>query len=189
MKSLFLRGLATALALLLSATTAAAAGAGGAAARAQGPVQVDDAWVRASVPGQSGTGAFMRLTAREPLTLVAVRTPAASAGEIHEMRLDGDVMRMRAITQMPLPAGQAVDLRPGGHHLMLMNLKAPLTSGARVPLTLVLRDAHGAEVRVDLQVPVSLRAPGTGAAAAASAPAHSHGAHPGMPHGQPQHRH
>ncbi len=175
MKSLFLRGLATALALLLSAAPVAA--------RSQAPVQVDDAWVRASVPGQSGTGAFMRLTARQPLTLVGIRTPAAGVGEIHEMRLDGDVMRMRAITQMPLPPGQAVELRPGGHHLMLMDLKAPLVSGARVPLTLVLRDAHGAEVRMDLQVPVSLRAPGTASAASAPAPS------PGHSHGHSQHRH
>lgn len=180
MKALFLRALAPCLALFLCA----AAGAQTPAA----PLQVDDAWLRASVPGQSGTGAFMRLTAREPLTLIAVRTPAAGVAEIHEMKLEGDVMRMRAIAQLPLPAGQSVELRPGGHHLMLMNLKAPLAAGSRVPLTLVVRDAKGTERQVDLQVPVALRAPGApgasaGASAPASTPMHSHG------HGPSQHRH
>ena len=126
MKALFLRALAPCLAFFLCA----AAGAQTPAA----PLQIDDAWLRASVPGQSGTGAFMRLTAREPLTLVAVRTPAAGVAEIHEMKLEGDVMRMRSIAQLPLPAGQSVELRPGGHHLMLMNLKTPLAAGSRVNL-------------------------------------------------------
>ncbi len=137
------------------------------------PLKVEAAWIRASVPGQSGTGGFMRLTAAEPLTLVGVQTPAAGVAELHEMKMEGDVMRMRAVPAIALAAGKPFDLRPGGHHLMLMNLKAPLKDGSQVPVTLVLRDAKGAERRVPVQVPVALRAPG--AAAASSAGPHDHG--------------
>ncbi len=140
---------------------------------AGGPLKVEAAWIRASVPGQAGTGAFMRLTASEPMTLVGLATPVAGVAEVHEMKLEGDVMRMRAIPSLTLPAGQAVDLKPGGYHLMLMDLKSPLKADTRVPLTLVLRDAKGAERRVDVQVPVATRAPG----AAGPASAASHGAH------------
>lgn len=124
------------------------------------PLKAEAAWIRATVPGQAGTGAFMRLTASEPMQLVGVSTPVAGVAEVHEMKLEGDVMRMRAITSLALPAGQAVDLKPGGYHLMLMDLKAPLKADTRVTLTLVLRDARGAERRVALQVPVANRAPG-----------------------------
>ncbi len=152
--------LATALVLTLFAGTAA---------RAQSTaLQVEGAWIRASVPGQSGTGGFMRLTASEPLTLVGLQTPAAGVAELHEMKMDGDVMRMRAVREIVLAPGKPFELRPGGHHLMLMDLKAPLKDGATLPLTLVLRDARGAERRVPLQVPVALRAPG--AATPASSP-------------------
>ncbi len=146
------------------------------------PVKVEAAWVRASVPGQAGTGAFMRLTASEPLTLVGVATPMAGVAEVHEMKLEGDVMRMRAIPSLALPAGKAVDLRPGGHHLMLMDLKAPLKPDTRVPLTLVLRDATGAERRVELQVAVTTRPPAGAHAGAASDAGHGHGH--GHNHGQ-----
>lgn len=150
----------------------------GAAALAQSAaLQVEGAWVRASVPGQSGTGGFMRLTASEPLTLVGLQTPAAGVAELHEMKMDGDVMRMRAVREIVLVPGKPFDLRPGGHHLMLMNLKAPLKEGATVPVTLVLRDARGAERRWPLQVPVALRAPGAAAPSSGTSPAaaHQHG--------------
>jgi copper(I)-binding protein len=137
------------------------------------PLKVEAAWIRASVPGQSGTGAFMRLTAQEPMSLVGLASPVAGVAEVHEMKLEGDVMRMRAISSLTLPAGQAVELKPGGYHLMLMDLKSPLKADTRVPLTLLLRDAKGAERRVELQVPVATRAPGK----AGDAGHGTHGAH------------
>lgn len=141
------------------------------AAQAQtAAVQVDKAWARASVQGQSGTGAFMTLTAREPLSLVGVATPVAGVAELHEMKMEGDIMRMRAIPALELPAGKPVELRPGGHHLMLMDLKAPLKVDTRVPVTLRFRDAKGATQTLEVSVPVSARAP---AGAAAPAP-HGH---------------
>lgn len=123
------------------------------------PVRVEGAWARASVQGQMGTGAFMTLTASQPLKLVGASSPVAGVTEVHEMKLEGDVMKMRPIASLDLPAGQPVVLRPGGHHLMLMDLKAPLAVGTSVPVTLRLRDAAGATRELLVQLPVSARAP------------------------------
>lgn len=130
-----------------------------ACALAQSPLLVEGAWVRAGA-SQTGTAAYMRLTAREPLTLVGVATPAAGVAEVHEMKLEGDIMRMRALTHLDLPAGRAIELRPGGLHLMLMDLKAPPRAGTRMPLTLLVRDAKGAQRRIALELPVTATAPG-----------------------------
>lgn len=143
-------------AIALAAILLAAAGA---QAQAPAPVKVEAAWARASVQGQMGTGAFMNLTASQTLSLVGVSTPAAGLAEVHEMKMEGDVMRMRPIGQLALPAGKTVELKPGGYHLMLMDLKAPLMPGSSVPVTLRLRDAKGVESRLDLQLPVATRAP------------------------------
>lgn len=134
------------------------------AAIAQPRLQVEGAWIRSSA-SPTGTAAYMRLVAGEPLTLVGASTPVAGIAEVHEMKLDGDVMRMRAVDLLQLPVGQPVELKPGGLHLMLMDLKAPVQGDVRVPLTLLLRDAKGVERRLQLQVPVSARAPGSTPAA------------------------
>ena len=134
-------------------------------------VTAEAAWARASVPGQQGTGAFVRLTAKEPLRLVGVESPVAAVGEVHEMKMEGDVMRMRAIDSLELPQGVPVELKPGGYHLMLQQLKAPLTADTEVPITLVFTDAKGATSRLHLQVPVHKSAPkGT-----MPMPGHGHG--------------
>ena len=132
-------------------------------------VQVDGAWARASVQGQKGTGAFMRLTAPQGARLVGVESPAAGIAEVHEMKMDGDIMRMRAVPALDLPAGKMVELKPGGYHLMLQDLKAPLMKDSVVPITLVFQDAQGAETRLSLSVPV-----GTGAPGGAKAHGHKH---------------
>ncbi len=147
----FPRRMALASALLLPITSFAQGAA---------PVVVQDAWARVSVVGQQAGGVFMRLQATEPLRLVGGSTPAAGQVEIHEMKLEGDVMRMRQLRELALPTGKAVELRPGGLHMMLQDLKAPLLAGSQVPLTLVFRDARGAERKLEVQVPVALRAPG-----------------------------
>ena len=138
-----------------------------ATAQAQ-PLKVEGAWVRSAVPGQQGTGAFMKLTATEPMQLVGFSTPAAGVAQVHEMKMEGDVMRMRAVAKLDLPAGRTVELKPGGYHLMLMDLKQPLVQGSTVPISLVLRDAKG-ESKLDLNVPVLAAAP-----AGAAKPADSH---------------
>ena len=123
-------------------------------------VEVKDAWVRAAVPGQSGTGAFMNITAKDGAKLVGVSSPVAGVAEVHEMKMDNDVMRMRAIPALDLPAGKTVALKPGGYHVMLMELKQALPQGSTVPLTLILRDAKGQESKVELKLPVAASAPG-----------------------------
>ncbi len=133
-----------------------------AAAQAQN-VEVKGAWVRTSVQGQMATGAFMTLTAKASLRLVGVSTPVAGMAEIHEMKMDGDVMKMRALKEgegLELPAGKAVELKPGGFHVMLMDLKAALPKGSTVPMTLVFRDAKGVQSKLELKLPVAVSAEG-----------------------------
>lgn len=135
----------------------------GAAIHAQ-TVEVRDAWVRTAVPGQQGTGAFMKITSKTDTRLVGVSTPVAGVAEVHEMKMDNDVMRMRAVPSLDLRAGQALELKPGGYHLMLMQLKQALPPGSSVPVTLHFRDAKGAESKLDLTLAVSRTAPPADAA-------------------------
>lgn len=123
-------------------------------------VKVKNAWARATVQGQKATGAFMQITAPAASTLVSVSTPVAGVAEIHEMKMDGDVMRMRPLPKgLELPAGKAVQLKPGGYHLMLMDLKLPLQKDTTIPITLTLRDSKGVQSTQDLRVPVLSAAP------------------------------
>lgn len=139
----------------------------GATAWAQ--VKVDNAWARATVQGQKATGAFMKLTAAQATQLVGVSTPVAGVAEIHEMKMDGGVMKMRAMPVLELPANQAVELKPGSYHLMLMDLKAPLAKDASVALTLTFKDARGVQSQQLVTVPVTTGMP--------QAAMHEHGAH------------
>ena len=104
-------------------------------------ITVKDPWVRATVPQQKATGAFMQITAPKAARLVEASSPVAGVTEIHEMTMDNDIMRMRAVPGIDLPAGKAVELKPGGYHVMLMDLKAPITEGQDVPVTLVIEGA------------------------------------------------
>lgn len=106
-------------------------------------------------PGQDMTAGYMALTASgAPRKLVGVSTSAAGSAELHEMKMDGDVMRMRAVDAIELPAGQTVELKPGGLHLMLMDLKTPLARNTSMPLTLTFEDAQGNRTHEEMKVPV-----------------------------------
>ena len=115
----------TAARLALCATTAFA-----------GDIEIKAPWVRGTVAGQTATGAFMEVTSKAGATLVGAASPVAGLTEIHEMKMDGGVMKMRAIARLDLPAGKPVVLGPGGYHVMLMNLKQTIKTGESVPLTL-----------------------------------------------------
>ena len=108
------------------------------AAPAAAQVTVSDAWVRATVPQQKATGAFMTLKSASDARLVGARSPVAGVVEIHEMVMDKDVMKMRAIKGLDLPAGKPVELTPGGYHVMLMGLKQQAKEGDKIPLTLIV---------------------------------------------------
>ena len=118
----------------------------------------------------------MRLTAKEGARLVGVSSPVAGVAEVHEMKMDGDVMKMRAVPMLELPAGKSVQFKPGGYHVMLMDLKQPLPNGSTVPLTLVFKDEKGVESRMDLKLPVASVAPAA-ASVAGKAAGMEHGAH------------
>lgn len=133
------------------------------------PVKVEQAWVRATVAQQQATGAFMRLTAASASRLVEVRSPVAEVAEIHEMAMDGTLMKMRAVAALDLPAGQAVELKAGGYHLMLMALKKPIKAGDKVPLTLVFEGRD--KKRQSIEITAEARALG------AAAPAHEQHKH------------
>ncbi len=137
-------------------------------AQAQAQVEVSQAWVRATVAQQKATGAFLQLKSKSDARLVEVRSQVAGISEMHEMAMDGSVMKMRAIARLELPAGQIVELKPGGLHLMLMDLKAPIKAGDKVPLTLVFEDKSGKKLP-DVEVQAEARPMG-----AAAPGAHQH---------------
>lgn len=117
-------------------------------------VAVDHAWVRSTVAAQSAAGAYMDITSREAAHLIGVSTPVATTVEIHEMRMQGDIMRMRALDRLELPAGKTVRLEPGAYHLMLLGLKRPLQSGVEVPLTLEIEGGDGKRRKVEIRAEV-----------------------------------
>jgi len=121
---------------------------------AQAQTTVKDPWVRGTVPGQKATGMFGQVTSASGGKLVSATSPVAGVVEIHEMVMDGNVMKMRAISGLDLPAGKAVDLKPGGYHVMLMDLKQELKAGESVPVTLVIEGAGGKRESVELKAPV-----------------------------------
>ncbi len=139
---------------------------------AQSSVRIDDVWVRGTVAQQKATGAFMRLTAQRDTRLVAASSPAAGLVEIHEMSMDQGVMKMRAIAGLDLPAGKTVELKPGGYHVMLMDLKAPVAADQPVPLTLVFESRSGQREQVEIKAPA--RALNAAAMPGAMGHAHQH---------------
>lgn len=124
------------------------------AVQAAQAVRIDDAWVRATVPGQRATGAFMRLSAQGPLRLVAAASAAAGRVELHEMRMEGDVMRMRPVAGIPLEPGKALLLAPGGYHIMLLDLVRQARAGERIPLSLRFERPDGTSFGIDVEAAV-----------------------------------
>lgn len=115
-------------------------------------VTVTDPWVRATVPAQKATGAFMQLTSKIDTRLIAASSPVARA-EIHEMAMKDNVMRMRQIAALDLLAGKTVALKPGSYHVMFFDLKNPIKEGDVVPLTLVFEDKDKKRETLELKVP------------------------------------
>ena len=131
------------------------------AAHAQRSADIDvkSAWARPTVAGQMGTGAFMHLTSREGARLLGASSEVAGVVEIHEMAMEGNVMRMRPIRSLDLPPGSTVELKPGGHHMMLMDLKRPLATGEKIKVELRLETRDKKLVTQPVEVEVRPRAP------------------------------
>jgi copper(I)-binding protein len=135
-------------AFLLAATLLASA--------AHAQVTVDKPWVRTTVAQQTVTGAFMTITSAQGGKLVSASSPIAASVEVHEMKMVGDVMKMRPVDALPLPAGKPVELKAGAYHMMLMGLKAPVKFGEVVPITLVVEDAAGKRQTVEVKATAKL---------------------------------
>jgi copper(I)-binding protein len=130
---------------MIAATACLAAQAGMAA-----NISVSGAWARATMPGQPVSGAYMQIQSDADARLVGASSLAVPRVEIHEMKMDGDVMRMREVKAIELPKGKAVSLRPGGYHIMLMNLPKPIAAGDIIPLTLVV-ESDGKQQTVEVK--------------------------------------
>jgi copper(I)-binding protein/uncharacterized protein YcnI len=125
------------------------------------PVDVRDAWARPTVTGQRSTGVYAKFTSGAGTRLLGGSSPLAEAVEVHEMAMEGDVMRMRALDRgLELQPGQPVELRPGGYHLMVTGLKQALPAGSTLPVKLRFVDRDGREGALELQVPVAAGEPG-----------------------------
>ena len=131
---------------------------------------VKDAWVRSTVAQQMATGAFFSITSAGGGKLLSVSSPAAGVVEIHEMKMDGSTMKMRAVPTLDLPAGKAVELKPGGFHVMMMDLKLPLAAGQSVDLTLVVEGRDGRKETIAVKAPVKVQ----GSAPAGEMAGHKH---------------
>jgi len=128
-------------------------------AMAQSDIEVKDAWARATPGGAQAAAAYVTLQSAAGDTLTGVATPIAQKAELHSMTMDGDVMKMRQVDSIDLPAGQPVALKPGGYHIMLTGLTKPLQDGQSFPLTLTFAKAGIREVTVTVQK-VGAMAPG-----------------------------
>jgi copper(I)-binding protein len=135
--------------------------------QAQAQTRVEDAWVRATVPGQPATGAFMHITSTTDSKLVGVSSPVARNVQIHQSSMKGDVMNMQQVDSVELPAGKTVVFDSNGYHVMFMGLAAQVKEGDQVPLTLTVENDKGARESIEVQAP----------ARALTAQDHSHGGH------------
>lgn len=124
------------------------------AVRTAEAVRIQNAWVSATVPGQRVAGAYMEITSPAAAALTGVQTPVARAAEMHTMKVEDGVMKMRAVKNIDLPARRVVKLAPGGQHVMLLDVDRALKPGERVPLTLIIRSADGVRSTVKIQAEV-----------------------------------
>lgn len=124
------------------------------ATQALAEVTVTEAWVRGTVAAQKATGAFMKIRSTEDAKLVGAASPSAGVVEVHEMAMKDNVMSMRAVDELPLPAGKTVELRPGGYHVMLIDLAKPLAAGDKVPVTLTILGKDGKKSTLEVKAEV-----------------------------------
>ena len=113
-------------------------------------VKVTKAWTRASAPGQDSASVQLTITSKKDATLIGVESGSAQSGEIHSMVMEGNMMKMRALESLPLPAKTPVTLGADGNHLMLLGLKNPLRAGHKLPFALTVKfaDGHTSIIRV-----------------------------------------
>ncbi len=119
-----------------------------------GTLEIIHPWTRATPPTAKTGGGFLTITNKGTTTdrLIAARSTASDKVEVHEMKMDGNVMRMRELDKgLEIPPGATVMLKPGGYHIMFMELKAPLAKDAKVPVTLVFEKAGSIDVEMKVE--------------------------------------
>jgi len=147
MKSKVLIALCTAAGLMISGASMAQSVAKSVKTDA---IKIENAYTRATAPGQQVAGGFMKIENKGNVAdqLVSASSPAAGEVQLHEMAMDGNVMKMRQVKDIAIPAGGSVELKPGGYHLMFMNLKGPFAAGQTVPVKLKFVKAGELEVKL-----------------------------------------
>ena len=136
-------------ALLISTVGFGLAGIAQAQSAKVGSVQIENAYTRSTVPGQMAAGGFMKIENKGAVDqLISASSLVAGEVQLHEMAMEGNVMKMRQVKEVVVPAGGAVELKPGGMHLMFINIKAPLTAGETVPVKLKFAKAGEVEVKM-----------------------------------------
>ena len=113
---------------------------------------VSGAWIKTTVPGGNVSAAYMQIKSPTPLKLIKAESPVAGIVEIHNMKMNNGVMEMKALDALDVPPDRLVELRPGGVHVMLMNVKKPINRGDRVPLTLTFEGVGKRPMVVKLEV-------------------------------------
>ncbi len=121
---------------------------------ANAEVAAKDAWVRGTVPAQKVTGAFMTLTSTEDAKIVGASSPVAKKTEIHASMMMSGVNHMHSVDSIALPAGKAVELKAGGHHVMLMELTKQVKVGDTVPITFTIEGKDGKRTQVEVKAEV-----------------------------------
>lgn len=127
-------------------------------------ITVQDAWVRATIPAQRATGAFMNIQTTEAVSLIGARSNLSKVTEVHEMRMENNVMKMQAIARIDISPDKPLNLKPGSYHIMLMELNKPATAGERVDLTLIFEktDKSRFEKNISADIkPLTMKAHGT----------------------------
>ena len=128
----------------------------------QDGIVVQTAWVRPTVGEQDSTGAYLTITSQEPLALVGVATPVAEIAEVHEMKMDGDIMRMRMMERIEIKPGEPLELKPGGFHVMLMALTGPIAAGQEIELSLQFEKTDGSKIEMPVKAVAAQNAGGAG---------------------------
>ena len=121
---------------------------------ASAEVVVKDAWARATVPQQRATGVFMQLQSDKDVRLIDVQSTAAGMAGVHEMQMENNVMKMREVLQLTIPAGKNIEFKPGGLHVMLMDLKSQAKEGDIIPLKLIFEAKDKKQQTVEIKVKV-----------------------------------
>ncbi|WP_223458911.1 MULTISPECIES: copper chaperone PCu(A)C [unclassified Pseudomonas] len=123
----------------------------GMAWQASAQTRIDDAWVRATVPGQQSTGAFLKITSSTDSKLVSVQSPVARTVQMHHSTMQNEVMRMDPVESVALPVGKTVVFDPDSYHVMLIGVYAQVKEGDKVPLTLTVEGVNGKKETITVE--------------------------------------